>query len=92
MDGHHRVEQEGQVNPLGLAGELERGRVAVEGPGPLGDGDGDRRLVAVAEKPFLQGSVGQLVVDLHRLVRDRSHGNDGTDQFWLKAHKGEAGP
>ena len=33
VDGHHRVEEEGQVDALGLDGELEVLAVAIEGPG-----------------------------------------------------------
>ena len=41
VDCHHGVEQEGQVDPLRLTGELEGVGIAVEGPGPLGGGGGD---------------------------------------------------
>ena len=91
MDGHHRVEQEREVDPLGLAGELERGGVAVEGPGAFGRGEGDRRLVGSPEQPLLQGSVGQLVEDLHRAVRDHVDRDDRADQLRLEADEGEAG-
>ena len=36
VDRHHRVEQEREVDALGLAGELEGGAVAVKGERALG--------------------------------------------------------
>ena len=70
VDGHHRVEQEREVDPLGFAGELERGGVAVEGPGAFGRGRRDGGLVGSAEQPLFERSIGQLVEDLHRAVGD----------------------
>ncbi len=35
LDRHYRIEEERRVDPIGLAGELEGGRVTVERPGPL---------------------------------------------------------
>ena len=40
VDGHHRVEQEREVDALGLDGELEGRAVAVEGPRAFLRGDG----------------------------------------------------
>ena len=79
VDGHHRVEQEGEVNALGLDGELERLAVAVEGPGALGGGEGDVGFVGAVEEAFLERAVGGLVDDLHRAFGDGNHGNNRGD-------------
>ena len=42
VDRHHRVEEEGEVDALGLAGELERCTVTVEGPRAFGRREADR--------------------------------------------------
>ena len=39
VDRHHRVEQKREVDALGLAGQLERRAVAVEGPRAFDRGD-----------------------------------------------------
>ena len=91
VDGHHRVEQEREIDPLRLARELECGRVPVEGPRTLGGGGGDRRLVGSAEQPLLEGPVGQLVEDLDCAVGDDVDGDDRANQFRFEADEGEAG-
>ena len=79
VDRHHRVEQEREVDALGLDGELERRAVAVEGPGALGGGEADVGLVGAIEQAVLQRAVGRLVDDLHRAFRDGHHGNNRGD-------------
>jgi len=38
VDGHHRVEQESQINALGFNDQFEGLAIAFEGPWTLGDG------------------------------------------------------
>jgi hypothetical protein len=91
VNGHHRIEEKGQVDPLGLASELERCCVAVEGPGPLDRGNGNGRFVGGAEKALLETPVGQLVEDLNRVVGVRRDLDDGTDAIRLQANESETG-
>jgi hypothetical protein len=91
VDCHHRVEQEREVDSLRLAGQLERGRVAVEGPGPRDRRRGNRRLVVLAEEPLLECPVGQLVDDLDGPVRDDVDGDDRANEVWFEADGREAG-
>ena len=87
VDGHHRVEQEREVDALGLEGELEVVAVAVEGPRAFGRGEADGRLVGAAEQPLFDRSLGSLVDDLHGAVADRHDGDDGGDQGGLDANQ-----
>jgi len=89
VDGHHRVEQEGQVDPLRLTGELEGVGIAVESPGPFGHGRGDAGRVVVISSHILHEidvltsniimlSHGRLLAegDIHevrQLLRDHPH-------------------
>ena len=92
MDGHHRVEQEGEVDPLGFARELECGGIAVEGPGAFGRGEGNRRpRRRCPSSRSLKRSVGQLVEDLHRAVGDDVDRDDRANQLRFEADEGEAG-
>ena len=85
VDRHHRVEQEREVDALGLAGELERRPVAVEGPGAFNRRDADARFVGPAEKPLLRSAVGGPVEDLNGTLADRHDGGHGRHDRWLEA-------
>jgi hypothetical protein len=54
VDGHHRVEEEGEVDALGLDGQLERLSVAIEGPGTFDGGDGDVGFVGAIEETVFE--------------------------------------
>jgi hypothetical protein len=60
VDGHHRVEQEREVNTLGLDGKFERLSVALEGPGAFGGGDGDIGFVSTIEEAVFSVPSGVL--------------------------------
>ena len=53
MDGHHGVEEEGEVDTLGLNCELEVLAVAIEGPRTLLGGQRDAGLVGPPEQAVL---------------------------------------
>ncbi len=61
VDRHHRIEEEGQVDALGLDGELEVRAVTVEGPRPLQRRDTDAGLIAASKKAILERAFGGLV-------------------------------
>lgn len=61
VDGHHRVEEKGEVDALGLGGELEGGAVAIEGPRSGHGRDPDRGCIGVREEPLAKCAVGQPV-------------------------------
>jgi hypothetical protein len=84
VDGHHRVEEECEVDALGLDRELERLAVAVEGPGALGGGEGDRGLVGPPEQAIPEGAVRRLVDDLDRTLGDGDHRDDRGDGGWFQ--------
>jgi hypothetical protein len=50
VNRHHRIEEEGEVDPFGLAGQLKGGTVAVERKGPLRCRDTDELLVERASR------------------------------------------
>ena len=86
VDGHHRIEEERQIDPLGLAGELERLAISVKRPGPFHGRDAQVGFVGQSEQPFFGDTVGCAVVDLHRAFADRHHRPDGGDRGGLQAH------
>ena len=88
VDCHHRVEQEGQVDPLRLTGELEGVGIAVESPGPLGYGRGDAGRVGRREEPNLGGAVWERVDDLYGVVGDRGDRHDLANELCLQARQG----
>ena len=49
MHRHHRVEEEGEVDTLGLAGKLKRRAIPVEGKGTFDGGCTDGCFVGAAE-------------------------------------------
>ena len=91
VDGHHGVEEKGEVDALGLDGELEGFAVAVEGPGALLGGKGDRGLVGPSKQALLEGAVGRLVDDLHRAFGDGNDGDNRGDRRRFEAGEGIAG-
>jgi hypothetical protein len=90
VDGHHGVEQKGQVEALGLACKLERRSVAVKRPGAIQDGDGDGPLIGGGEETFLECPVGELVEDLHSALGDGHDGDHRADALRFEADEGVA--
>jgi len=86
VDRHHRVEQEREIDPLGLDGKLEV--VAVERSRPLHGRDAAVGLVGAGEQPLLERAVRGLVDGLHGAVADRDGGNDRHDLRRLDADEG----
>ena len=76
VDRHHRVEQEREVDALGLAGELEGGAVAVEGERAFGRREADRLLIDAREQSLLHRAVGGAIDELDRALAHRNGGED----------------
>ncbi len=91
VDGHHRVEQKGEINALGLDGELERLAIAIERPGTLGGGNGDVGFISPIEQTFLERAVGRFIKDLHRAVGNRHNGNYAPNAGGVKTGERKAG-
>ena len=87
VDRHHRVEQEREVDPLGLAGELERGAVAVEGPGAFGRGEADRLLVGAREQPLFHRAVGRAVDELNGALADAERWRGPRRSAWAQRRR-----
>ena len=85
VHGHHGVEQESEVDALGLAGKLEGGCVAVEGEGPLGGRDLDRRLIIARAQALLDRTIGGPVDELERAFAVRHGRHDRHDLTGLDA-------
>ena len=68
---HHRVEQIGQVDAVGLGGELEVLAGGVEGPGPARLDQAQIRLVVAEEHPLGDRTLADLVVDGEGVLADR---------------------
>ena len=88
VDCHHRVEQEGQVDPLRLTGELEGVGIAVESPGPPGYGLGDAARVGRRDQPNLGRAVWERVDDLEGVVGNRGDRDHPADEVWFQARQG----
>ena len=85
VDGHHRVEQECEVDPLGFARELERGAVAIERKWAFNSGDVDRVLVGASQEAFLDRAVGCPVNELDRALAKFDGRYDRRDLIRLNA-------
>ncbi len=68
---HHRIEQVGQVDPVGLGGKFEVLAWGVEGPWAAGFGQRQVGLVGAEQHPLAQRAVGGLVVNGEGVVTDR---------------------
>jgi hypothetical protein len=79
VDGHHRVNEKGQVDPLGLTGELEGSGISVENPRPLNNRFRNRRGVLSVEQAFLDSAVRELVKNLDNTVSNRQDSRDRAD-------------
>ena len=71
MDRHHRVEEVGQVDPVGFRSEFERLAGRVERPRPPGLREGEGGLVGTKEHLLLELPVGSFVVDRQRVLAHR---------------------
>ena len=58
MDRHHRVEQKGEIDALGLDGELERLAIAIERPGPLDGGNRQSGFIGTVEQALFDAACG----------------------------------
>ena len=58
VNGHHRVEQEGQIDSLGFDRQFEGLAVAVEGPGPLFGREREVGFVGPTQQSLFERAVG----------------------------------
>ncbi len=72
---HHRIEQEGQVDALGLAGELEGCAVTIERERSLGRCNADGLFVSASEQALFHRPVRSPVDELNGAFAQR-HGRD----------------
>jgi hypothetical protein len=91
VDGHHRVKQKGEINALGLDGELERLAIAIERPGPLNSGNRQGGFIGPIEQALFDPAIGRAIDDLHRTVGNRHHGNDRPDAGGVKTCERKTG-
>jgi hypothetical protein len=85
---HHRIEQVGQVDAVGLGGELELVARRIEGPGAPRFGQRQLGLVGAEQHPLQQLAVGGLVVDSEGVVTDRLGRDNAHHLSGLQARDG----
>ena len=83
MDRHHRIEQEGKVDPLGFASKLERRTITVEGKRPLRRSHINGRFVTPVEQPFLHLAVRSPINELDRPFAKGNERYHSHDLGWL---------
>src|SRR5690606_20501817 len=66
MNGQHRIEKMGQVNPIRLGGQSEEGTVGIESPGLFSGDDLQVRLAAAKQQLDARLAVGALINELNR--------------------------
>ena len=91
VDGHHRVEQKGEVDAFGLDGQLERLAIAIERPGSLDGGNRKGGFIGPVEQALFDAPIGRSIDDLHRPIGNRHHGNDRPDAGGVKTGERKAG-
>lgn len=86
---HHGVEQEGQVDALGLASKEEVGSVAIERPRALGGGKRQIREITLADQPLTEATFRQFEYDLHGTRPKRIYRNNRAHEVWDQPTKAE---
>ncbi len=79
MHRHHRIEEVGEVDPVGLGGKFEPFAGCVERPRPPGLREGEGGFAGAEEHLLFQLPVGGLVIDRQRVLTDRLSGDNMDD-------------
>ena len=91
MDGHHGVEQEGEIDPLCLNGKFEVLTVTVKRPRTLRSRDADTRFVRTPQQPIFNRPIWNLVYYLNRSISDGHDGDQSRNEGGLDTSKGGSG-
>jgi len=73
MHRHHGVKEIGQLDTLGLQGQLEFFRRGVKPPGATGFSQGDSRFIRTKEHPFTQPAVTIPVYGIDGMLAQSLH-------------------
>ncbi len=85
VNRHHRVEEEGQVNALGLNGEGKVRPIAIESPWAFDDCQGDQIFISPPEHALPYAAVRRPIDHLHRVAAVRNHSDHRDHRRWLQA-------
>ena len=90
MHRHHRIEEEGEVDPFGFDRQFKGVTLAVERPGAFCSRDAETGFVSPVEHPVFNGPIGGLVDDLNRSFRDRHNGDDAAERSRFQSDESQS--